>query len=138
MTITGTQFVKLMSVGFSEPCVRIDKNTLPLIGQAAADIIGKTIRMNGTKLTYGSYDVILDLDISESPSATSAAAASAKAAPSALSAAASSSVPVPSSAAETKPVAASPSTIVKNSTKATIADFITAQNGKFPSQLGEH
>jgi hypothetical protein len=64
MTITGTQFVKLMSVGFSEPCVRIDKDTLPLIGEAAADIIGKTIHVNGTKLTYGSYDDNLELESS--------------------------------------------------------------------------
>jgi hypothetical protein len=64
MTITGTQFVKLMSVGFSEPCVLIDKDTLPLIGQAAADIIGKNIHMNGTNLPYGNYPDTLVLESS--------------------------------------------------------------------------
>lgn len=64
MTITGTQFVKLISVGFSEPCVRIDKDTLPLIGEAAADIIGRQIQVTDTNLTYGNYPDTLVLESS--------------------------------------------------------------------------
>jgi hypothetical protein len=78
MTISGTQFVKLMSVGFSEPCVRIDKNTLPLIGEAAADIIGRQIQVTDeetghTTITYGSKygdKDVLKLGISDTPFAS--------------------------------------------------------------------
>jgi hypothetical protein len=69
-----------------------------------------------------------------SAAATSAAATSAAATSAAATSAAATSAAA-TSAAATKPVAASPS-IVKNNTKATIADFINAQNGRFPSQLG--
>jgi len=132
MTITGTQFVKLMSVGFSEPCVRIDKDTLPLIGEAAADIIGKTIHVTdqdtGQTATYGSkYDDELKLGISDTPFASTATSAKA------LSAATPASVPS-AKALSAAPLSAADAKALSAAVKASPSVSSAAQPGHPPQQ----